>query len=107
MLAMPGLPPVQPVYQQPLILNHSTPQSNAAALKFEKTMGQKFKIAVYVAGLFMILSSNAAFRVLNQAYMLLTNSQEGILDEYQCATLKSSIVMGCIMFILTFFFILK
>jgi hypothetical protein len=106
MLAMPALPTAQPAYQQPLILQQAPSQNHTDASRFQKSAGQKFRVAVYASILFMILSTSAAFRILNQLNVLITNSNNSILDEYNCGSVKSTIFMGILFFLVTFFFIL-
>lgn len=105
MLAMPALPAAQPAYQQPLILQN-TPAKSVDHTNYERSMGIKFRNAVLVAVMFVVLSSHAAFRVLNQIYVLLSNSPMGLLDDHQCASMTANIVMGAVVFVITFFFIL-
>lgn len=70
-------------------------------------MGQKFRIAVLASLLFMLLSSHAAFRILNQVVVLIMNTPSALFDENGCSTLKSTFFMGIVFFLVTFFFILR
>jgi hypothetical protein len=97
-----GYPPMAPQFPQP-IFGTQAYDPRQATVSSERKWGQKFRAAVLAAALFLLLSYNGTYRMVDLVYNTITAKTNVIVSEGGCPTLMGAFVHATLFFLILFY----